>query len=187
MKNSATGMAALGLAMAVGGAGFMMGGCETAPRTEGDRLSLSADVDATLVRFEQADPSLRPLLNAAVGYAVFPDVGKAGFIVGGGYGKGEFFEGGVRTGYCDISQGSIGFQVGAQSYAEVVLFLKKSEVAAFKSGNYEFAANWSAVALAAGAASKADYAKGVIVLVEPRGGLMAEASVGGQKFSYRAR
>ncbi|MGQ0626854.1 MAG: YSC84-related protein, partial [Phycisphaerales bacterium] len=130
------------------------------------------------------DPSLNVLLTGAKGYAVFPDIGKAGLVLGGAYGKGEVFQGSTQIGFCDLTQGSIGLQIGAQSYSEVVVFLTDREFANFKAGSYAFAANVSAVALSAGAAGKADYAKGVIVLVETRGGLMAEASVGGQKFSY---
>ncbi len=166
-------------------AALLVTGCDTAPKTEVDRQSLSADVQATLTRFKGTDPSLKPLLTGSKGYAVFPDIGKGGFIIGGAYGKGEVFTGDTRIGFCDVSQGSIGFQAGAQSYSTVLVFLTDKEFLNFKSGNYTFAANVSAVALAAGAAAQADYAKGVVVLVETRGGLMAEAAVGGQKYTYK--
>ena len=164
---------------------MMVAACHTEPRNEEERSNLSGDVQATLNRFRNTDPSLITLMRDAVGYAVLPDVGKAGLIVGGAYGNGEVYEGGHRIGYCDVTQGSIGAQIGAQSFSEVIVFLRQSELDNFKESRFEFTANASAVALRAGAAKAANYDKGVVVLVEPRGGLMAEASVGGQKFRFR--
>ena len=87
-----------------------LAGCETAPKSEADRSSLTAEVQATLSRFRYTDPSLSPLLSGAKGYAVFPDVGKAGLVVGGAYGHGELYQGTDKVGFCDIVQGTVGLQ-----------------------------------------------------------------------------
>lgn len=161
-------------------------GCSTAPKGDAARDSLTADVQATLTRFTNTDPSLATLLQSAEGYAVFPNVGRAGFIAGGSFGRGEVFErGGTRMGFCDITQGTVGLQAGAQSFSQVVVFLTPQTFEAFKSNTFEFSANMSAVALTAGGAGSADYTGGVLVMVEPRGGLMAELSIGGQRFRFQ--
>lgn len=162
-----------------------VGACETAPRTSAERDVLAAEVTSTLTRFRAADPTLQELLDKAVGWAVFPDVGKAGLGVGGAYGKGELFEGGRKVGFCDVTQGTVGLQIGAQTFSELVVFMRQGDLDAFKGEVYEFAANVSAIAIKEGAARSVDYSKGVVVFTIAKGGLMAEASVGGQRFSFR--
>ncbi len=162
-----------------------LAGCETAPRSDGGREALTAQSGGVLGSFEATDSSLRELRNKAVGYAVFPDVGKAGFIVGGAYGKGEVYEHGRLVGYADISQGSVGLQIGVQSYDELILFMTQDQLDKFKRNQFTFSANLSAVAIKPGAAAAADYSGGVAVFVQPRGGLMAEASIGGQQFTFK--
>jgi len=181
-KNSTRCLTAAGV-LALAGLGGVWG-CSTAPETAEKRDTLSSDVVAALAGFRADDPSLRDMLGRAVGYAVFPSVGKAGFIAGGAYGQGEVFEGGSKIGYSTISQGTIGLQIGAQTYDQLILFMNKSKLNEFKTGNFAFSANVSAVAVKPGAAAAADYSKGVVVFVRTQGGLMAEASVGGQKFNF---
>lgn len=159
--------------------------CETAPKTSAEREVLAAEVATTMTRFRLADPTLQELLDKAVGWAVFPDVGKAGLWVGGAYGKGELFEGGRKVGFCDVTQGTVGLQIGAQTFSELVVFMRQEDLDAFKGEIYEFAANVSAIAIKEGAARSVDYSKGVVVFTIAKGGLMAEASVGGQRFSFR--
>lgn len=159
-------------------------GCSTAPKNDKDRQVLSDDVSATLTRFKTEDPTLQDLLNRSVGYAVFPNIGKGGLIVGGSYGKGEVFEGGKRIGWCDNSQATVGLQIGVQNFSELVVFMKKDNLTSFKSGDYSFTADVSAVAISKGAAAKTDPAKGVVVFLGKETGLMAEASVGGQRFRF---
>jgi lipid-binding SYLF domain-containing protein len=159
--------------------------CTTAPTSQAGRQALTAESQATVSAFTSADSSLRELLDKSIGYAVFPDVGKAGFIAGGAYGKGEVYERGQLIGYADIAQGTLGLQAGAQSFDELILFLDQSQLDKFRANQFAFSANLSAVVLQAGAAGAADHSKGVVVFVKPRGGLMAEASVGGQQFTFR--
>jgi lipid-binding SYLF domain-containing protein len=118
---------------------------------------------------------------------VFPEVGKAGFIVGGAHGKGQVYEQGKVIGYTSITQGSVGLQIGAQAFSEIIFFKDKAALTAFKEGNYELGADASAVALDKGASAQADYSKGVAIVVFGEGGLMAGAAVGGQKFKYEPR
>jgi lipid-binding SYLF domain-containing protein len=167
------------------GAAAALPACSTEPKSAADKSSLSSDVDAALSGFKNADSTLTSELNRAAGYAVFPDVGKGGFIAGGADGKGELFDHGVKVGYCDLSQATIGLQAGAQTYDELIIFKDQGALDRFKRGDYAFAANLSAVAIKPGAAGSANYSDGVAVFVRSKGGLMAEAAVGGQKFSYK--
>jgi lipid-binding SYLF domain-containing protein len=92
----------------------------------------------------------------------------------------------VKVGYADITQATFGLQAGAQTFGELILFMTPEELSDFKAGEYKLAGNISAVAIKAGAAGTADTSKGVIVFVRTKGGLMAEASIGGQRFRYRS-
>ena len=164
--------------------GTSLSGCSTAPKTQSKRDTLHADVLTTIDRFKREDPSMEALFKESAGYAVFPTVGKGAVGIGGAYGKGELFEGGKKIGYCDLSQGTIGFQLGGQAYSELIFFQNNTSLQSFKGGNLEFAAQASAVAATAGASANADFENGVLVFTMEKGGLMYEASIGGQKFSY---
>lgn len=164
---------------------MLLAGCSTAPSTAAKQEQLTAKTDSAVQAAKQADPGLQKFFDTAAGYAVFPSVGKGGVGVGGAYGRGELFEGGKRVGYCTLTQASIGLQLGGQAYAELVFFETKEAVDRFKSGNFAFAAQVSAVALKSGASANAKYANGVAVFTMGEQGLMYEASVGGQKFSYQ--
>ncbi len=161
-------------------------GCgSTAPESQGQADTLDAECKATITRGRNAGAS--KWLDTGHGYVVFPEVGKAGFIVGGAHGKGQVYEQGKVVGYATITQGTIGLQLGAQVFAEIIVFKDKVAFDAFKGGNYELGAEATAVALEKGATAEADYSGGVAVFVFGEGGLMAGAAVGGQKFSYAAK
>jgi len=162
-------------------------GCSATPKTEAKADALTANVQATLATFKAKDPSLQPLIDKAVGWAVFPDVGKGGWIIGGSYGRGEVYEGGTLIGYSDISEVSAGFQWGAQNFSQLLLFMRQDELDKFKQSQWSGSANLSAVALTEGAAGKTDPSKGVIALVDTKGGLMAEAALGGQRMRFTAK
>lgn len=166
--------------------GLMLGGCSTAPKTEAGKASIKSEAASALAEARRKDDTIGPILDHAAGYAVFPTVGKGGVIVGGAYGKGVLYEGGRAVGYCDLTQASIGLQLGGQAYTEIISFETKDALERFKSGNFAFAAQATAVALTAGAGANADYDNGVLVFTLGEAGLMYEASIGGQKFSYRA-
>jgi lipid-binding SYLF domain-containing protein len=161
-------------------------GCSSspAPKHEAEAKSLSSQTAAALDTFKNTDPTLQQLLDKSVGYAVFPDVGKAGFIAGGSHGKGEVFAGGKKIGYADITQATIGLQAGAQTFDELLVFMRQEDFDAFKGKEFKLAGNVSAVILKSGAAGTADTSKGVIAFVRSTGGAMAEASIGGQRFRF---
>ena len=164
---------------------MLAGGCSTAPKSEADVAKLAANAEATLAGYKAKDTSVQALLDKSVGYAVFPDIGKAGWFIGGSYGRGEVYtKAGKRIGYADISEVSAGFQWGAQNFSELLIFMRQDEFDAFQKGEWSVGGNVSAVALTAGAAGKTDPAKGVIALVDTKGGLMAEAAVGGQRMRF---
>lgn len=162
----------------------LLGGCSTAPNTVAKRTALHQDVLSTIDRFKEHDPSMSSLFQSSAGYAVFPSVGKGAIGVGGAYGRGELYEYGQVTGFCDLSQATIGFQLGGQSYSEVIFFEDATSLTHFRTGSIAFAAQASAVAATSGASSDANYENGVIVFTLAKGGLMYEASIGGQKFTF---
>lgn len=168
-------------------ASLTMTGCATAPTTDTARTSLRNEARATVSAARRSDPSLSSVLNRSRGYAVFPTVGKGAIGVGGAYGRGVLFQSGSPLGYCDLSQASIGFQIGGQSYSEIIVFESRAAVETFKQGNFHFDAQATAVALTAGAGANARFADGVMVFTFGEAGLMYEASIGGQKFSYSPR
>jgi lipid-binding SYLF domain-containing protein len=138
----------------------------------------------TIAVFKKADPSISRFFGGAAGYAVFPTIGKGAIGIGGAGGSGVLFEQDKAIGKTSMVQVTIGFQLGGQAYSEVVFFETAEALAAFKKGNFAFAAQVSAVALKSGASANAKYSDGVAVFTAAKGGLMYEASVGGQKFGY---
>lgn len=165
--------------------GMIAPGCSSEPKTVSQQEAESKRVDAALAEFKYADPTLQALLDKAAGYAVLPEIGKAGAVIGGAYGTGEVFEGGRRIGWCEMSQGNVGLTLGAQTYREILVFVRQEDLNKFKDGQFSFAADASAVAIKSGAAGARDPSKGTIVFTKPIGGLMAEASIGGQNFKFR--
>ena len=129
-------------------------------------------------------PSLKPYFKKARGYAVFPNIGKGGIGIGAARGSGEVFEKGNVIGKTTLTQVSIGVQLGGQSFSQIIFFKDKKSLDRFTEGNFEFGASASAVLISEGANASADYSDGVAVLTYSKGGLMYEASIGGQKFSY---
>lgn len=133
---------------------------------------------------EQADPGLTNLFGDAAGYAVFPTVGKGGLGVGAAHGTGVLYENGLPLGKTTLTQVTVGPQIGGQAYTEVIFFQTEDALRSFKAGRFTLAAQVSAVAAAEGASANAKFINGVSIFTLAKGGVMAEASVGGQKFSY---
>ncbi|MEI6848067.1 MAG: hypothetical protein WCK32_08585 [Chlorobiaceae bacterium] len=130
-------------------------------------------------------PALHRFFEKAYGFVVFPDVYKGGFmIVGGGHGKGYVYELNKLVGHSAITQVNLGPQLGAQSFSEIIFFQGKGDLEEFKKGNYELNAQIAAIMITTGMATNIDFSNGVAVFVLPKAGVMAEATVGGQKFSY---
>jgi lipid-binding SYLF domain-containing protein len=139
----------------------------------------------TIDLFKKSDPNLGKFFGSAIGYAIFPSVGKGAFIVGGAAGSGCLYEGGAIIGEAKLGQVTIGLQLGGQSYAEVIFFESRDAIDAFKGNSFELSAQVSAVAAASGASANAKYRLGVLVFTLAKTGLMYEASVGGQKFTFK--
>ena len=173
-------------------------------------LTFSAPASAdsysdTITAFRNAGESGR-FFDTAYGYAVFPTIGKGAIGVGGAHGAGRVFAGGQAVGEVTMTQLTIGFALGGQAFSQIVFFEDRRAFEAFTSGNFEVSAQASAVAITAGVSAEANtgggmaagvsggrndantshggYRKGMAVFTIARGGLMYEASLGGQKFSY---
>jgi len=143
------------------------------------------DVVETIERFKKKDPGIQKFFDDAVGIAVLPTVGKGAIGVGGAHGTGQLLVGGNAIGKISMTQVTIGFQFGGQAYSEIIFFQNQHTLDGFKHGDFAFAAQATAVALASGASANAAYRNGVAVFTAAKGGLMYEASIGGQKFSFK--
>jgi len=142
------------------------------------------DAQEAIAVFKRADPDLSRFFARSAGWAVFPTVGKGAIGIGAAHGSGILFEGGKAVGTCTLTQVTVGFQLGGQAYSEIIFFESAATLADFKKETFALAAQVSAVAAAEGASANAKYEQGVAVFTIAKGGLMYEASVGGQKFSF---
>jgi len=166
----------------------------------------TADPYADAIGVFKASPQVKPFFDNAYGYAVFPTVGKAAFVVGGAYGEGKVYRGGKLTGTAKLMHASIGWQLGGKAYSEIVFFQDKRAYETFTSGEFAFGAQAEAVAVTAGAQAtagtagssasatagpktgaqaKTNYKNGMATFVHHKGGLMGALALGGQKFSFQ--
>ncbi|UCD52229.1 MAG: hypothetical protein JSW27_06235 [Phycisphaerales bacterium] len=159
-------------------------GCATRPESVASRNYLSAQVEETVALFKIRDPGIQAFFDRSYGYAVLPRITKGAVVVGGAHGKGEVFAGGAKVGYCSMTQASIGFSFGGEYFREIIFFREKVDLDRFRMGDFTFSGQATAVALTAGAAAKSDYEYGMAVFIMPDAGLMVDASIAGQKFSY---
>jgi lipid-binding SYLF domain-containing protein len=162
------------------------------------------DYSSTISVFE-ASPAVKKFFENSYGFAVFPTIGKGGWVIGGSFGRGQVYRGGQVTGKVTVVEGSIGFQFGGKAFSEIIFFQDKRAYDEFTSGSFEFGATAQAIVITAGVEAKAgttgttagatagprtgvqaeiDYARGMAVFVHSKGGLMYEASIGGQKFNF---
>ena len=169
---------------------------------------VQADKFTDTIQVFKKSEVVQPFFKNAYGYAVFPTVGKAGIGIGGSYGTGQVYQGGKVTGETSLIKATIGFQLGGQAFSQMIFFKDKRAYDEFTSGNFEFDATASAVAITAGAQAsagtegasagasagpatgkqaKTSYHKGMVVFTHTKGGLMYEAAIGGQKFSFKAK
>ena len=149
-----------------------------------DKPTLRQQVERTTALMRRNDPGLERFFESAVGYVVFPKVTKGAVGVGAAHGIGEVFEGDEFIGRAELTQGSVGLQLGGQVYAEIIFFRDVIALENFKAGHLAFSGQASAVAVSSGAAATADYESDVAVFTLPTGGLMFEASIGGQGFNF---
>ena len=162
------------------------------------------DYSSTIDKFKSSE-QVKPFFENAYGYAVFPLIGKGGLGVGGAYGQGHVYRDGKVTGKSKLVKLSFGFQAGGQGFCEIIFFKDQRAYDEFTSGDFAFDATASAVAITAGAQATTGttggsagmsagpksgaqvglgYTKGMAVFTQAIGGLMYEAAIGGQKFSF---
>jgi lipid-binding SYLF domain-containing protein len=168
-------------------------------------LARADDYSDTIKVFRDAGES-GAFFDSAYGYAVFPTIGKGGIGIGGAHGSGQVYKQGKLIGEAKMNQLTIGFQLGGQVYSQIIFFEDESALNDFTSGNFEFSAQATAVAITAGVSAEANtgggiaagasggqndastasrgYRKGMAIFTVAKGGLMYEATLGGQKYSY---
>jgi lipid-binding SYLF domain-containing protein len=165
----------------------------------------AADYAQTVELFRNAGQAAT-FFNNCYGYAVFPTVGEGALLfVGGAGGKGGVFVGGRQVGESTMGQVTVGFELGGKAYSEIIFFKDKSALDEFESGNFEFGADASVIAVTASAnagaatngtsagasggkkdaVAQGAYYKGMAIFTIAKGGLMYKAAVAGQKFSYK--
>ncbi len=156
----------------------------SAGQTDSKDKKLMDDCKKGAKDFIHTDSLMKNLFKNAYGYVMFPNVGKGAIGIGGASGGGIVYEKGAAMGRAQMTQVTIGFQAGGQAYREVIFFQSKETLDRFKDNKFEFSAQASAVAATAGASGNVKYSDGILIFTQQKGGLMYEASVGGQKFKY---
>jgi lipid-binding SYLF domain-containing protein len=171
-------------------------------------VPVHADNYADAVRSFQSAEETQRFFDSAYGYALFPTIGKGGIGIGGAHGKGRVYVQGNHVGDTTMTQLTMGLQLGGQAYSQIIFFEDERAFEMFTSGNFEFSAQATAVAITAGVSAEvntgggaaagasggrndatarhAGYRKGMAIFTIARGGLMYEATIGGQKFTYTA-
>jgi len=149
-----------------------------------DTAQLIQDANRTVDQFRKTDPGIDQFFRRSAGYVVFPGIGKGGLGIGGAHGNGVLFENGQPVGKVTMNQVTVGAQAGGQEFAEIIFLETPRNVSDLKFGKTKFSAEASAVALSEGASAKAKFTDGVAVFTATKGGMMLEASIGGQKFKY---
>lgn len=163
--------------------------------------ALADEYDDSIYNFKKS-PQVKSLFANSYGYALFPTIGKGGIIVGGAYGEGQVYEKGRKIGTTTMTQGTLGFQLGGQAFSEIIFFEDERAYRKFIRDGFEFGAQASAIAITLGAQAqlgssgttagagkenqRGSYIDGIATYTYPIGGLMYEASIGGQKFTFRA-
>jgi lipid-binding SYLF domain-containing protein len=183
MNVSSLGIIAAVLLLGLSTASADEGGAEE-KQAEQKQDELSVQVQQIKKDWQAKDDTFNAALDKAYGYAIFPEVGKGGFIVGASHGKGEVYEKGKLIGRVKMTQTTVGAQVGGQTFAQVILFKNKKALDRFKQSLFEGSAAATAIGGKRGAAAASKYKDGVAIMVLPLKGAMAEAAVGGQKFKF---
>ena len=170
------------------------------------QLVRADEYDDAIKSFKNAGES-GSYFDKSTGYAVFPTIGKAGFGIGGAHGNGRVYKNGVAIGSSDMTQLTIGLQAGGEAFSQIIFFENQAALDNFVAGNFEFSADASAVAITAGVSASANtgggatagasggkndantkslgYRKGMAIFTIAKGGLMYQATLGGQKYSYK--
>lgn len=152
---------------------------------DSQKQELIKDAKDAKKAFINEDNRIEEHLNNAVGYAIFPNVGKGAWILGGAAGNGVVFENGQIVGFSEMRQIDVGFQFGGQAYRELIIFRTQSALDKFKKGNFSFEGSASAVVWDKGKGESIQFKDGIGVAIMPKAGAMVGISIGGQEFDYR--
>ena len=158
----------------------------TPAQKDEDDDKVIADAVVAKQDFIRSDALMQTLFDNSYGYVIFPNVGKGAIGIGGAAGNGAVYQKGALIGMASMKQVSVGFQWGGQAYREVIFFETEADLNRFRENKIEFSGQASAVAVTKGAAANIKYKNGVMIFSQTKGGLMYEASVGGQKFKFRS-
>ena len=157
----------------------------TSLTAQGEKVKdLMKDAQTAKQMLLERNEGLQDYFDNSAGYVIFPNVGKGGIIIGGSSGNGILYEEGQALGLAHLRKASVGIKAGGQALVEVLFFENETELSNFKDGEYELSASASAVIVESGASINNIFEKGVAVFAMPKAGLMADLSIGGQKFSY---
>lgn len=144
----------------------------------------SRDAKAAMIK---ADASIQDLFSNSAGYAIFPNVGKGAYIIGGASGNGVVYENGTMIGYSNLKQVDVGLQIGGEAYREVLFFETQEDLDDFKDGEYELSGNATAVIIEKGKSKTIKFEDGIAVATMPKAGAMIGVSVAGQRFGFTAK
>ena len=146
-----------------------------------------ANAQLLIKNMKAKDAKMQKIFDHAFGWAVFPKISKVGIGIGGAGGNGRVYRRNMFIGTATMSQISVGFQLGGQVYGEIIFFKDENTLNNFKEGKFEIGANISAVVFDVGAAETADYKDGAMIFIVPTAGLMYEATISGQKFTFKGK
>ena len=168
--------------------GLSVAGCSStgpnAANSDANQVALHDEAKAALEQMKATDAGVQTMLDKAYAYAIFPNVGQGGLVVGGAPGKGTVYQNGHIVGYATLEQASVGLQAGGQTYSELIIFETPEALNRFENGNFSFGADATASILKAGTAGQTSFQHGIAIYVLPKGGLMAGVSLDGQKFKF---
>lgn len=151
-----------------------------------DQKSIIKDAEHAKQKFLDSHKDMQKFFDDAKAYAILPNVGKGALVVGVASGHGAVYERGNLVGMIEMKQVDVGAQIGGKAYSEVIFLKTDSAVQEFMDGKFQFAGNVAAVAVDQSAPSiNLKYDDGIAVFTMDKEGLMAEVSVGGQKFTYK--
>jgi len=152
-----------------------------------DRAQIDRDVTSALNDLYARSPGSKALADKAKAILVFPNITKAGFVIGGQYGTGAMRQDGATVGYYNIVGGTFGYQIGAQTFSQAYFFNTQEALDTFKKyKGFEAGAGVTAVAAdfgANGQVSSATLQKPLVVVTWGQAGLMAGATIDGLKIT----
>ena len=162
----------------------LMAACATAPATQEGKDELVRRAAAGLKAWDRAVPGIERFAQGNLGYIMFPEINKGGVGIGGAYGRGVVYARGQHIGYADLSLGSLGPQLGGQTYQELIVFADEATFARFRRGRFDVTAATSMVLATEGYAGALRTAGGAAILYRPTGGAMGELVLAAQHLTF---